>query len=144
MVRPHGLSGETVVELVSNRPERLKAGSLLYTEGRELRVASARPFKKRWLVRFEGVSDLGAAELLRGRHLLARPITDPDVLWVHELVGSEVRSVSGEPVGAIIAVVANPASDLLELENGRLVPVRFVVDHRQGLVIVDLPEGLLE
>lgn len=144
MVRPHGLSGETVVELVSNRRERLEPGSLLYTEDRALRVASARPFKKRWLVRFDGVSDLDAAERLRDRHLLARPLPDPGALWVHELIGSEVRSVSGEHLGTISAVVANPASDLLELDDGGLVPVRFVVDHTDGVVVAEVPAGLLE
>lgn len=143
-MRPHGRSGETVVELVSNRPERLGQGTLLYTKDRELRVASARPFKKRWLVRFEGVSDLDAAELLRNQLLLARPLSDPDALWVHELVGSEVRSVKGESLGKVTAVVANPASDLMELEDGGLVPVRFVVEHHDRLVVVDVPEGLLE
>ena len=143
-MRPHGLAGETVVELVSNRPERLEQGAVLYAGERELRVASARPFKKRWLVRFEGVSGLDAAERLRNQPLAARRISDPDALWVHDLVGSVVRSVTGESLGTVSAVVANPASDLMELEDGGLVPVRFVVEHREGLVVVDVPEGLLE
>jgi ribosomal 30S subunit maturation factor RimM len=42
VVRPHGLSGEVVVEFVTNRPERLESGSLLYTSGRELRIRTAR------------------------------------------------------------------------------------------------------
>ncbi len=133
-----------VVALVSNRNERLEIGSLLYTPDRELRVASARPFKHRWLVRFDGVSDLEAAERLRDKPLFAPPLSDPDALWVHDLVGSEVRSVSGEALGKVRAVLANPASDLLELEGGGLVPVRFVVEQSRGLVVVDVPEGLLE
>jgi 16S rRNA processing protein RimM len=46
--------------------------------------------------------------------------------------------------GTCVAVVANPASDLLELDSGALVPVVFVVERMPGRVIVDPPEGLLE
>ena len=43
-----------------------------------------------------------------------------------------------------MAVEANPAHDLLVLEGGALVPVVFVVDRRDGTVVVDVPEGLLD
>jgi len=144
VIRPHGLSGETVVELVSNRTERMEPGTLLFSGHRELRVERSRPFNKRWLVYFEGVTDLEEAEGLRGAQLLARPLVDPEALWVHELVGSAVRSVSGEHLGRVTSVLANPASDLLELEGGALVPVRFVVEHRAGDIVVDVPPGLLD
>ena len=43
------------------------------------------------------------------------------------------------------AVEANPASDLLVLAGGGLVPLRFVVDHQAGVrVAVDVPDGLLD
>jgi 16S rRNA processing protein RimM len=144
VVRPHGLSGEVVVELVSNRPERVEPGSLLHAEGTALRVTSSKPFAKRWLVRFDGVTGLDSAEQLRGRRLFARAISDPDALWVHELIGAQMRTTSGEDLGRVSAVVANPASDLLELEDGGLVPARFVVEHGGGTVVVELPPGLLE
>ncbi|MGD0321900.1 MAG: ribosome maturation factor RimM [Acidimicrobiales bacterium] len=143
VLRPHGLSGEVVVALVTNRPERLEPGSLLYASGRELRIHSARRFSGRWLVRFEGVDDLEAAVCLRGVPLLARPLSDPEALWVHELIGSVVRSVAGDELGTVSSVLANPASDLLELEGGGLVPVRFVVEHGPNGVVVDVPHGLL-
>jgi len=142
VVRPHGLSGETVVELVTNRPERLETGSVLRASNRELVVNRARRFSGRWLVRFDGVDDLDAAEGLRGEPLLAEPILDGEAIWVHELIGSVVRSTTGEELGRVSSVLANPASDLLELEGGALVPVRFVVEHGPGSVTVDVPPGL--
>jgi 16S rRNA processing protein RimM len=144
VARPHGLSGEVVVELVTNRPERLEPGSLLYTFDRELRVRNARRLSGRWLVCFDGVGDLEAAERLRGVALLARPLSDPEALWVHELIGSVVRSVAGDELGTVSSVLANPASDLLELEGGGLVPVRFIVEHGPKCVVVDVPRGLLD
>jgi hypothetical protein len=40
--------------------------------------------------------------------------------------------------------MSNPASDLLELDSGALVPVVFVVEQASGRVTIDPPEGLLE
>jgi 16S rRNA processing protein RimM len=70
-------------------------------------------------------------------------LDDPDALWVHELVGSDVVDVEGRAHGRVAAVEANPASDLLVLEGGGLVPLRFVVSHGDGRVVVDPPVGLL-
>jgi ribosomal 30S subunit maturation factor RimM len=63
---------------------------------------------------------------------------------VHELIGSEVFDIEGAQVGTVRAVVANPVSDLLELEGGALVPLRFVVERSAGRVVVDGPAGLLD
>jgi hypothetical protein len=47
-------------------------------------------------------------------------------------------------LGTVTAVVANPVSDLLELDGGGLVPLRCVVDHGPGRIVVDIPAGLLD
>ena len=60
-------------------------------------------------------------------------------------VGAGVVTASGgDAVGTCVAVGANPASDLLELDSGALVPVVFVVDRAAGRVTIDPPEGLLD
>ena len=43
-----------------------------------------------------------------------------------------------------VAVEANPASDLLVLDSGALVPLRFVVSAEPGHVTVDPPAGLFD
>jgi len=145
VVKPHGLGGEVVVDFISNRPERVVAGSVYATDAGELRVEAARPYQRRFLVTFAGVTDLPAAEALRGRVLRAAPLDDPSALWVHELVGADVVDASdGRRLGTVAAVVANPASDLLELDDGGLVPLRCVVSHRPGRVTVEVPAGLLD
>jgi len=144
VVKPHGLRGEVVVELVTNRAERLAAGSHLVSGDRQLVVERASPHGHRWIVRFAGVEDREGADRLRGAVLAAPPLEDPDVLWVHDLIGSVLIDTGGQARGTVVAVEANPASDLLVLDNGGLVPLRFVVSHRQGTVVVDLPAGLLD
>lgn len=144
VARPHGLGGQVVVDLVSNRAERTTPGTVFRTEGGTLRVESSRPFGRRWLMRFRGVDDLAGAQRLRNCILLAEPLADEEALWVHELVGAQVvLSADGRQVGRVRSVLSNPASDLLELEDGTLVPVRFVVARQQGRVEIDPPAGLL-
>ena len=148
MVKPHGLRGEVVVDLVSNRPgRRLAPGAVLSSPGGELEVVAARPHQGRWLVEFGGVADRTAAERLRGAVLSAPALDDEGdgVLWVHELVGAEVVDTAGHSHGRVQAVEANPASDLLVLPGERLVPLVFVVDRRpDGTVVIDPPAGLLD
>jgi 16S rRNA processing protein RimM len=144
VIRPHGLRGEVVVRLVTNRTERLAAGTVLSSSGGELEVERASPHQDRWIVSFAGVRDRDGAEALRDVVLRAEAIVDPDELWVHELLGSEVVDVAERRLGVVTAVEANPASDLLVLDGGGLVPLRFVVEHRPGRVVVDAPDGLVE
>jgi 16S rRNA processing protein RimM len=145
--RPHGLRGEVLVRLTTDRNERLAPGSVLHTDAGELVVTASRPHQDRWIVSFDGRDRREAVEGLRGQVLRAEALDDPDELWVHDLVGAEVVTIEaagGERVGTCVAVVANPASDLLELDSGALVPVVFIVDREHGRVTIDPPAGLLD
>jgi 16S rRNA processing protein RimM len=97
-------------------------------------------------VQFEGIVDRSQAERLRGVELEAEAVEVPGKLWVHELVGALVSDVNGTQLGTVRAVEANPASDLLVLETGGLIPLRFVTesDATAGTLVVDIPEGLLD
>ena len=144
ITRPHGLRGEVVVHLTTDRVERLDAGTVLATDGDDLTVGAARRHHDRWIVAFAGSASREDADALRGLVLRAPAIDDPDELWVHELVGAAVVTAAGEVVGTVASVVANPAAALLELDGGALVPVTFVVDHGPGTVTIDPPEGLFD
>jgi 16S rRNA processing protein RimM len=135
------------VQLTSDQLSRLDPGSVLYSARGVLTVESARPFgRQRFIVCFEGVEDRTAADRLRGVALEAEPLEDPDALWVHELVGALVRDAAGTELGRVAAVEANPASDLLVLESGGLIPATFVTAHdREARTVdVDIPDGLLD
>jgi len=160
ILRAHGLAGEVVVDLWSNRPGRLAPGSVLWSQGRALTVQASRPNRDRHLVRFDGVGDRDGAERLRGCVLEApvppgggAPAGDPSgpggqddgTLWVHELVGAEVVDLEETVLGTVVAMEANPASDLLVLDSGALVPLRFVVGGvAHGRLQVDVPPGLID
>ncbi|HLK44750.1 MAG TPA: ribosome maturation factor RimM [Acidimicrobiales bacterium] len=144
VVRPHGLKGDVVVRLDSDQPERLAVGATLETDAATLVVRTARALKDRFVVGFEGVDSIEAAEALRGTVLSAAPLDKAGVLWVDELLGASVRSRDGEVLGTVAGVEANPASDLLVLDTGALIPTHFIVgDLDDGAVTVDVPEGLV-
>lgn len=142
--KPHGLRGEVLVRLTTDRAERLDPGAVLSSDAGDLVVTASRPHQDRWIVAFDGHVGREAADALRGLALRAEAIDDPDEMWVHDLVGSAVETVAGEAVGTCVSVLANPASDLLELEGGALVPVAFVVRREPGRVVVEVPEGLFD
>jgi 16S rRNA processing protein RimM len=144
VVKPHGLRGDVIVSLVTNRTERLDPGTVLDAGVRTLEVVRSSQHKGRWIVTFQGVNSIDAAEALRDVVLSAEPLDDPDALWVHELLGALVVETDGTERGTVASVEANPASDLLVLDTGALVPLRFVVEHTKDRVVVDTPEGLFE
>lgn len=147
--KPHGLRGELSVRLFTDRTERLDPGTVLSTARGDLVVVSARPHQDRWIVVFEGIGDRTAAEAWHGVILSAEAIDDPDALFVHDLVGCRVVDGDGVDRGRVVELQANPASDLLVLEGGALVPLTFVVGavEREGddrLIRVETPDGLFD
>ena len=142
--RAHGLKGEVMVDLITDRLDRVAVGTVLSTDRGNLVVAGSRPHQKRFIVAFEGVGDRAAAEALAGTVLRAESVDDPEALWVHELVGTLVVEVNGTERGVVRAVQANPAHDLLVLESGALVPIVFVVSCVDGVTLIDPPPGLFD
>lgn len=140
------MKGEVTLILSTNHDERIVEGAVLLVDGVERTIESARKHQQRWLVRFDGVADRSGAEAMTGRWLTGPHLDielDPDEMWVHDLIGSTVRTVDGVDHGTVASVEANPAHDLLVLDNGALIPMPFVRELRDGVVHVDVPDGLL-
>jgi len=166
--RPHGIRGELTVQVHTDDPDlRFAAGSVLATEPAArgpLTVSSSRWHSGRLLVTFAGYADRSRAEDLRGTLLVmdsaeVAPAADPDEFHDYELIGLDVLTVTGEPVG-VVADVLHQGQDMLVIRPpGRsagagpereqiLVP--FVaaivpeVDVKAGRLVIDPPPGLLD
>ena len=138
------MRGDVVVTLLTDRLERVARGAVLDANGQRLVIARSSPHHDAHIVHFEGVDDRIAADGLRGVVLRAERLDDPDELWAHDLIGATVVDVDGNARGTVEAVQANPASDLLVLDSGALVPIRFLVERRDHVLVVDTPPGLFD
>jgi len=165
VVKPHGVGGEVVVEVLSDAPDRFRPGLELRTgdpddpraaaSGRALVVAATRHHQGRLLVTFEGVDDRDDAGGLRGE-LLTIPFEaarelGPGEFWRHQLVGLTVVDAAGAEVGSVAEVVPGAAHDLLQVRLVRggeaLVPAvaaLVTVEPAAGRVVVADVPGLLE
>ena len=142
--RAHGVRGALYVQLFSDHPNRHAPGARLWALGGWYVIAAAKKQQDRWLINFDGLTDRNAAQRLANQDVYGEPIDDPAVLWVHDMVGSQVVGVNGEQFGTCVSVIDNPAHPLIELDNGNLVPVPFVVSHGNGRITIDPPTGLFE
>jgi len=159
VLRPQGVRGEVVVEVLSDVPERFAPGSQLMgvREGQpalQLEVAASRAHKSGAVVRFAGSEDRDQAEELRGLWLeIPRsqvPTAEPGTYYHYELLGCLCR-VSGEELGRVAEVVEDGGGLLLIVEGeGRRIPVPFVreflreVDVAGARIDLELPPGLVE
>ena len=157
ILRPHGVRGEVSVEVRTDEPGlRFAAGTVLATDPADtgpLAIESARWHSGRLLITFAGITDRDQADELRGTWLTldsaeAGSPDDPDEFGDYELIGLNVVTVSGEPVGQV-ADVQHHGQDLLVIEPGGVL-VPFVaaivpeVDVAAGRLVIDPPPGLLE
>jgi 16S rRNA processing protein RimM len=139
ITRAHGVQGEVAVQSLSELPQRFEDGSTLRLEdGRTLTIERTRSHQHRLLVKFVEVADRTDAETLRGQVLLAQASDqEPDAgWWVHDVVGVEVSTEDGRPVGRITEVVANPANDVWVTDRGAMIPA-----VREIVLEVDLAAG---
>jgi 16S rRNA processing protein RimM len=159
VLRPQGIRGEVVVEVLSDVPERFAPGSRLtgVREGKPavmVEVAASRAHKSGAVVRFAGSVDRDQAEELRGLWLeIPRsqvPPAEPGTYYQYELLGCLCR-VSGEELGRVAEVVEDGGGLLLIVEGeGRRIPVPFVreflreVDVAGARIDLELPPGLVE
>lgn len=146
IIKAQALKGHVIVDLWTDRLERLEPGSQLISPRGELTVVTAHPHQNRFLVKFAQISTRDEAESWRGVVLSAEPLdTDEDVIWIDDLFGAAVFDHTGTLRGVVSDVEANPASDLLVLDTGFLIPLTFVtrvVAHER--IDVEVPDGLFE
>jgi 16S rRNA processing protein RimM len=157
ILRPHGVRGEVVVEVLTDFPERFEAPDQLYVGDSftaELkRVSSTRWHKNRVLLSFEGCTDRNCAETLRDRYVVVpleqAKLLPEDTYYAYQLTGLQVVSSEGEDLGKIVDVLFMDANDIYVVEGPRgqiLLPaiadVIDSIDVERGQVTVNLIPGL--
>ena len=159
--RPHGISGEVRVEVLTDFPDRFSPGERLFVgpdgepDPRPVMVESSRPHQSWLLVRFDVTPDRESAALLTNE-LLYIPASEaralgPDTYYYHELEGLDVATVDGQDLGRVREVMETGSADVLVVSDGerdRLIPmigdVIASVDLGQGRITITPIPGLLD
>tara|TARA_B100000214_G_scaffold256592_2_gene189078 strand:- start:163 stop:651 length:489 start_codon:yes stop_codon:yes gene_type:complete len=143
--KPHGLRGHLIVSLTTNVDKRINVGAEVFLKSKKrYLITDSKPYKKNFLVSLSGIESRTEADNLAGELLFARPLEDPNTKWAHDLIGNSVIDNEGNQRGLIVEIHANPASDLLVLEDETLIPIVFLKEIKDNQVFVDTPKGIFQ
>ena len=140
----HGVRGEVKLQSFAATPADIgRYRPLTLADGRAIAIARLKPVKDGFIAALQGVADRTAAESFRGQDIfVARallPPLKPGEFYLSDLVGKKVRDERSE-LGMVTGIQNFGAGDLIELDNGLLIPVAFVTSVGDA-VAVTLPEG---
>jgi 16S rRNA processing protein RimM len=115
-----GLAGAMRVEVLTDRPERLREGALLFLEGEELprRIAEVEGGGRVPVIRLQDVESREQAESLRGRYLEVEPEPLPEgsYYW-HQIVGLQVQDDAGQALGTVVEVFRAGENEVYRVES---------------------------
>ena len=152
IVNTHGIKGEVKIDSWCDTPEVLAAIKTLYIDGTPRRVRSARVHKNCVIAFLDGVDDVNAAMLLKGKTVL---INRKDIrlpkgqVFIADLIGLKVLDAeSGEELGTLENVLTPSIQKVYVVRGQReiLIPAvdEFIkeIDVKGGYVKVSLIEGM--
>lgn len=160
IARTHGNRGEVIVNPETDFPEeRFRPGARLWTRRRgglptPMAVVTMRMHQGRPVIMFSGIGSMNDAELLASQELRTDEV-DTELLaegefFHRDLIGCEVVTEAGEPVGTVTAVLDDSAQARLVVAGKRselvipLVDEICTVDVAAKRITVRPPDGLLE
>ena len=161
IVRPRGLRGEAVAEVLTDFPERFDGledvtAVLPGGERRELKLKNAWFQNERIVLKFEGLDSIDDAESLRDAEIC---VPEKEAVELEEgeffdwqLVGCEAVTPEGEIIGKVRELMRTGGTEVLVIDapDGREALIPFAesicteVDVESKRITVDPPEGLLE
>jgi 16S rRNA processing protein RimM len=153
--RPHGLTGELIMDLHTDFPERMKKGRKLFVgeKHKPMTLTNVRPHQNGLLVKFEDVETSEAAGLYRNQwvYVQAKDVPLPEGRhYKHELLGLKVVDENDSPLGELSEILETGANDVYIVRDGSgreiLLPnipsVILDLDVAAQLIRVHLLEGL--
>ena len=155
--RPHGVSGEIIMDLHTDFPERIKAGRKVYVGEKyeTLIIDSARAHGNGMLIRLNGCDTPETAGRFRNQWVYVKSTEVPALpagkVYKHELIGLTVTTDSGETLGVLNEILETGANDVyvVKKESGGeiLLPaipdVILGIDMDERVIRVHLMDGLV-
>ena len=153
IVNTHGIRGEVKIVPWCDSPEFLCKFGTLYIDQKPVRVLSSRVHKQNVLATLEGVDNVDAAMLLKGKEVWIDrdDATLPEGRhFIADLIGLEVRDAeSGAVLGSVAEVLTPPAHEVYVVKGGEheyMIPAvdAFLAETNVegGYIRVRLIEGL--
>lgn len=154
---PHGVRGEILMTVMTDFPDRIQPGVTFYLgEGyAPVVVASVRHHNKGLLLRFKGVDTREDVARFRNQDIFVssedRPPLPKGEYYLHELIGMQVITDSGELLGVLSEMIETGATNVYvirrEAKADVLIPatdeVILDIDVKKKTMRVHLLEGLL-
>jgi 16S rRNA processing protein RimM len=160
VARAHGNKGQVIVNPETDFPgDRFVEGHVVLVEQAGThtarRIASVRFHQGRPIIALDGIATMNDAEALAGAELKmpasALPALPAQTYYRHDLVGCEVRTKDGQPIGTVTDVEGPLEQSRLVVGGAhgeRLIPmvegICVLVDPAAKVIVVDPPEGLLD
>ena len=157
VTQAHGVKGELKVAPLTDTPAYYEGSQSVILETRQglrdFKVRGMRSAGKYWIMTLEGLDDRGAAEAFGGALVLLedsrlKPL-EPGEYFQHDLIGCEVETLAGRPLGQVSGIMETGANDVLVVgEKSLMVPmladVVKGVDLQSRLIRIEPLPGLLE
>lgn len=156
IVAPHGVRGDVRIYPDTDFPKRFLKMKYGYIDGRKYEVESARLHKRVVLMKFAGVDDRNAAELLVKKDLQV-PREDLVPLqkgqhYIYDILGSAVCDLQGHELGKLTDVLRTGSNDVyvVTADDGKETLLAVIpdviksIDESAKKIVVDPPEWVDE
>ncbi len=130
--RPHGVHGEILMDIITDFPERIKAGTRVFVgpqhEEQIIHSVRGRGTASTLLVVFEAFNNPEEVGVLRNQYMYVRAEDRPPLpqgeYYHHQLIGLPVLTDEGQVLGVLSEILENAANDV------------YVVRPKQGADIL--------
>lgn len=156
IVAPHGVRGDVRIYPDTDFPKRFLKMKYGYIDGKKYEVESARLHKRVVLMKFVGVDDRNAAELLVKKDLQV-PREDLVPLqkgqhYIYDILGSAVYDFQGHELGKLTDVLRTGSNDVyvVTADDGKETLLAAIpdviksIDESAKKIVVDPPEWVDE
>lgn len=160
IINTHGIKGELKVVPLTDYPERFEELDKIYIDYKNeltrFDIEQVKYLKNTVLLKLKGIDDMTQAEkykncLIKIDRTNARKLPEGS-FFICDLTGLDVRTMDGKPLGKLSSVFQTGSNDVFVVngEDNRevLIPalksVVKKVDLKEGVILVELPEGLVD
>lgn len=155
--RPHGVRGEIVLHVLTDFPERLEAGVVVFLgpDYQPVEIQSQRSHRDALLLSLEGFHTPEAVAELTNQYLFVRAEDRPPLpegeYYHHQMIGLQVLDEDGQVLGTLSQILETGANDVYmvlppegpEILLPAIEDVILEIDLDQRQILVRLLPGML-